>query len=170
MLPILIHPNEMHSQQFENEFANGERHLVCMAINALTLFNVYAVERYISDADANNLIKMSRDFGRPMTCYDEFEVAMTILPLSHPNWVYERNFETRTDYFYRAFIARSIKEVFKINREIVGGWKLSFMLEGNNYNNNLAIEFIYHYATSLNYGNGIMPHEVSYIDTSLINN
>ena len=30
MLPILIHPNEMYSQQFENEFADGKRHLVCM--------------------------------------------------------------------------------------------------------------------------------------------
>lgn len=169
MLPTIIKPNEMHSQEFKNEFARGERHLVCQAINSLSLFNDYAVERYISNADANNLIRKSQDLGRPMTCYDEFEVAMTILPLSLPNWVYERNFETRTDYVYRAFIARSIKEVFKINREIVKAQKLSFMLEPCNYNNNLAIEFIYHNATALNIEKDEFLEEVSFIDTSLIN-
>ena len=169
MLPIIIKSNEMHSQEFKNEFANGERHLVCMAINSLSLFNVYAVDNFISNADANNLIRKSQDLGRPMTCYDEFEVAMTILPLSLPNWVYERNFETRTDYVYRAFIARSIKEVFKINREIVKAQKLSFMLEPCNYNNKLAIEFIYHNATALNIEKDEFLEEVSFIDTSLIN-
>ena len=94
---------------------------------------------------------------------------MTILPISHPNWVYERNFETRTDYVYRAFIARSIKEVFKINREIVKAQKLSFMLEPCNYNNKLAIEFIYHNATALNIEKDEFLEEVSFIDTSLIN-
>ena len=164
MIPTIINSGEIHSEKFEKEFAIGERHLVCQAINSLTLFNAYAVGKFIKDVDANGLIKMSKDFGRPMTCFDDYNVAMTILPISHPNWVYERNFKSRTDYEYRAFIARSIKEVFTINKERVKARKLSFMLEGNNYNNNLAIEFIYHNATSLNISKDKYLEEVSYID------
>ena len=166
MLPIKINQDVIDSEQFIQEVNSGERHLVVMALNGfLALFCNYA---FCTQND--NLIKNgvkisneSNDTGKPITCFQDYNAAITVVPFTKPAWGYEQNFEHRTDYAYKAFIARSIKEVFKMNREIVKAPKLSFILEQSHYNK-IAIEFIYHNATTLNIEKDRFLKEVSFLD------
>lgn len=167
MLPILIQQEVINSENFIQEVNNGERHLVLMALNGfLALFCNYA---FCSQNDLliKNGVAISNkanETGKPITCFEDYKVAITVVPFTQPKWNNNVEiFEDRTDYDYKDFIAKNIKDVFKMNREIVKAPKLSFILEQSNYNK-IAIEFIYHNATALSIKKDKFLKEVSFLD------
>ena len=68
MLPKLITIQRMNSDFFKEEFINQDAHLVCLATNRLTLFNVFTGDTLLTTEQGNKICRTS-NFERRSVIY-----------------------------------------------------------------------------------------------------
>jgi len=156
-----------NSQEFIDSFRFTDTHLVCLATNGLTLFNVYGVEGegLLTNAQGNEVCRISNRERRVVSCFEQYGLSLSVLPLL------EIDFQTGQKFRFKNYRSRHkaycacIKEVFRINREIIDSPAVSFLFEPNEFDNDVGIEALFNVCTSSSFSGGPSLEDISYIVT-----
>ena len=68
MLPRLMTVQEINSDEFIQSFRDKDTHLVCLATNRLTLFNVFTGDTLLTPTEGNKICRTS-NFERRSVIY-----------------------------------------------------------------------------------------------------
>ena len=130
----------LNSPALMEDLNNDKIHMVFVAANALTFFNVFAVvnpfariEKGISSEQASILCNLVNQKNETGTLYPKLNIS--ILPLSR--------YENRDDWDDEDIMRKNIKDVFKVNSLKIKSKELIFAFEArSDFNNYLAVKVL----------------------------
>lgn len=124
----------MSSNELAIKFRKQEIHLVCVAVNCLTLFNAFATgEGGISEVSASAFAKAVNRANETGTLYPR--LSMTIIPLTVA--------DGRDDFGNRQLMKKHILDCFKANEKYVKSPEMLFALEDrDDFDYQLAIDVL----------------------------
>lgn len=104
---------------FENEILNKQIHVICLAVNSLTVFNVYSHILGLSNELATKhaiFVNTKNETGNFFPKYN-----LTIIPLS--------DYENRNDFGNRTVFEKHVQDCFDSNEKFIKSPKLIFRIE-----------------------------------------
>jgi len=126
-----------------DDFINKNIHLVCIAVNALTIYGCYAkAVGGLTNEEAETYVQNANQKNKSISLYPKLN--LTILPLSID--------ENRNDFNERDILFENIKRSIDINEEIVKSSKMIFAIERRfDFNIDLALEILKELDISYNF-------------------
>lgn len=130
----------LNGPELMEDLNNGKIHMVFVAANGLTFFNVFAVvnplariEKGISSEQASILCNLVNEKNETGTLYPKLNIS--ILPLSR--------YENRDDWDNEDIMRKNIKDAFKANSLNIKSKELIFAFEArSDFNNYLAVKVL----------------------------
>lgn len=167
MMPQQIYLADINSERYVQEFRRGERHLVLIASRNHPFFNSYPGAAFTREEEINDMCDWVNAEGFVATFFESHGLPLTLLPQLQYQWEEGGYLLQRNDYDDYRFISRCIKQVLRLNREVVQAPRLSFVFEMSNFNIDAGIELLYHHATSVAMQNNRQLREISFMDCRL---
>jgi hypothetical protein len=167
MLPRLINIEYFNSPELIESFRLTDTHIVCLATNGLSLFNVYGVEGdgLLTNEQGNEICRRSNNNRQVITCYAEFGLSLSVLPLLEIDFRTGEKFNFKNYHSKHKAYCDCFKELFRINKNLIDSPCVSFLFEPNEFDIDVGIEALFHICSSSAFSGGKSLEEVMYIIT-----
>lgn len=166
MIPCAINSATVFSDTYKEIFDRGHLHLVCLAREYHPLFEHFIGKDQPVWHHINYMCSRVNEERVPASFYESHGIPLTILPQLQHCWVEKGRARSRNEYHSRALVSRCIREVFRLNREVVHAFTVMVVFESAGYNNDLGIEVLCHHATAAATRKDDSLWEVLYFDSN----